>query len=753
MPDQELDLDVLVRHPAPFPTESLFGYILRLAEENGYRTPHNILALIGNRDYTFGSRRIPLLNLARVAHRQLCELERIAYFSDPSQRYVVLGNPVAWRELRRCAKVSLCPECVRSEGFIEAHWDLELMTGCPVHRCLPLSRCPKCQLRLRWVRPGQLECSCGTICGRVDGPTLPDDVAELLDIIRRKVLGLPVSSQSSTGIPLSQLSALSLTGLLSLIRTLAKFQLQLKSRKQLRDSQAVLTAAAHVLRSFPDNFHKLLWTIGEQSVSKRCGGSVRDQFSNIYFGVFYRCRAGDALETRDFLRHAFLDFAINQWRRGAITPQLLARLQRSFPKRFITTREFGKRYGLGRNTALRVLEMNSIPILTIHTGQLKHKLVDLDQLHGPPTIAKVFGLIKASAAIGVSAKVLNRLRESGHFEVKYSVKGKFLRRDGYHEHDVNHFMQRLLALNPNPMNTTLPRDCITLYKAMWRYHVTDESRANIIRGLLSGELRVLGNVDGTVRGLILSRAEFQQFAYNERARENSNARTAREVAQEIHCGVHCIRWLVEHSLLDGWNMPRASRISEQSITKFKNKYVSLVSIAREIGSRRTSGLMGYCEAKHIPMVVIPFHGSREAFVRIKDRNAVLSYRPLRVWNQRRSAERMRRLMEKEQDRLKVLLEVRKGDMTKKQAAVELGVSVTRVCQLLVRWRVGGDSALRLGLGGRPSKRKPSGGGETASRGTMRGEKAGQAANGTAATSADPSALNEDFDASGQTQAA
>ena len=234
------------------------------------------------------SRRIPLLKLARVAHRDLCELERIAYcFSDPFQHYV-LGHPVAL-ELRRHAKVSFCPECVRSAGFIEAHWDLELMTGCPVHRSLLLSRCPKCHLGLRWLRPGQLQCNCGAIFGQVDGPTLPDDEAELLDIIRGKVLRLPVSPESSTGMPISGLSALSLGGLLYLMRTLAKSHLQKKDRRQLDDPQAVVTAAAYVLRSFPDNFHKLLWRIGEQSVPERCSGGVRGQFSDIYAGIFRFC--------------------------------------------------------------------------------------------------------------------------------------------------------------------------------------------------------------------------------------------------------------------------------------------------------------------------------------------------------------------------------------------------------------------------------------------------------------------------------
>lgn len=298
MPEAPLQADGLVRHPRPYPTESLFGYVLRLAEENGYRTPFSILALMGGNSHELNTRRLPLRELARVAHRELCELERIAYHSNGPGQYRVLGRPVGCHDLKRISQVSLCPECVRSTGLIEAHWDLELMTGCPVHRSRLLSRCPKCHLGLRWQRPGQLECNCGATLERVDGPILPEDEAELLDIIRCKVLGLPVSQESSTGIPTSQLSTLGLRGLLFLMRTLAKFHLQLESVKQLDDSQSVVTAAAYVLRSFPANFHRLLWTIGEQHLPKQCGGGVRSQFSHIYTSIF-KFRAGDPPQTRN----------------------------------------------------------------------------------------------------------------------------------------------------------------------------------------------------------------------------------------------------------------------------------------------------------------------------------------------------------------------------------------------------------------------------------------------------------------------
>jgi hypothetical protein len=327
------------------------------------------------------------------------------------------------------------------------------------------------------------------------------------------------------------------------------------------------------------------------------------------------------------LGSAFLDFAINKWRRTLVHPTVLHRFQKSGPKRFITIAEFGELYGLGRRTNKRMLAMKIIPTITIRTGQTVRQLIDLQQLHEPPTVpGRIVTRQAAAARIGVSARVLSKLRASGHFEVKYLV-----RRNGYHERDIKQFIERLLDLNPNSMNRALPPDCITLYQAMCRYHGTGEGGASIIRALLSGQLRVMGNVDGTVRGLFLSRAEFQQFGRNERAQQKGNVRTAWEVAKEIHCDKLCVPHLVGRKLLYGWDTPTGWQISEESIAKFKQKYASLVSIAGEIGTN-SSGLMRHCAAKHIPMILMKYRSEeiKQAFVRLRDRDAVLSFRPRRV---------------------------------------------------------------------------------------------------------------------------
>ena len=238
----------------------------------------------------------------------------------------------------------------------------------------------------------------------------------------------------------------------------------------------------------------------------------------------------------------------------------------------------------------------------------------------------------------MSPKGLSRLRASGHFEVKYLL----LRRNGYDERDIKQFIERLLALNPTATKKPLPPDCITLSHAICHHRGTGEGGANIIRAVLSGERRVLGNVDGTVRGLFVSRAEFQQFGKNDRAREHGNVRTASEVARELCCSNGYVPGLVGLRLLDGRNTPTGWQISEQSIARFKKKYVSLPSIARETGNG-VKDLKGHCAAKHISMILVKnaYCETRQVFVPIKDRNALLSFRPAHVFNKPQAANRNR----------------------------------------------------------------------------------------------------------------
>ena len=52
-----------------------------------------------------------------------------------------------------------------------------------------------------------------------------------------------------------------------------------------------------------------------------------------------------------------------------------------------------------------------------------------------------------------------------------------------------------------------------------------EAKASIVRAMLSRKLAVVGNVDGTVAGLVVSYEEFQRLAHDERVRANEGTRS------------------------------------------------------------------------------------------------------------------------------------------------------------------------------------------------------------------------------------
>ena len=102
--------------------------------------------------------------------------------------------------------------------------------------------------------------------------------------------------------------------------------------------------------------------------------------------------------------------------------------------------------------------------------------------------------------------------------------------------------------------------------------------------MLSRELSVVGNVNGTIGGLAISLDEYKTFSQNDRARANGKARTPDEVAAELHSVRDVVPGLLERGLLRGRQIPVGLRITEQSIAAFKQRYTALASIAAEIGS-------------------------------------------------------------------------------------------------------------------------------------------------------------------------
>jgi len=242
-----------------------------------------------------------------------------------------------------------------------------------------------------------------------------------------------------------------------------------------------------------------------------------------------------------------------------------------------------------------------------------------------PTIAgKIYRLRQAAAMIGISVELLKRLKASGDFEVNHLLRTK----PGIHELDIEAFIQKLksLASPVNPADLSSPKYVCFAIVARGRYGSV-EAKASIVRAMLSKKLPVVGNVDGTVAGLVVSNEGFQRLAQDERARANEGTSTIAETARKLECNTRSVRRLVELEWLTASRASKALRVTEESIAEFKKRYVSLVSIARTTNSASWA-LQNICKRCNVPLLVAsqPSKKSSQAFIRAGQRQELLGLR-------------------------------------------------------------------------------------------------------------------------------
>jgi len=616
---------LLVRHPAPFPTESLFGYVLRLSEKNGYTTPWSLFLLAQIRQHEARSTGMKVVKLAQICNRPQNELQSISYRwpGDHLRSSRLLGHLLTPWELV-VTRPKLCPECVMEKGFIEAHFDLALMTGCPVHSRSLLSRCPGCMKPLRWFRPGLLECDCGASLRGADLPAISGAEADLLDIMRRKTLGLAAARDYPSGLPGSYLEVMSLQPLLSLVGMLGRCRMGVDQDSDRRNPQRIILAAASVLADWPNNFCRLLRGITEGVPKDSSTGVARGRLGGIYRSLFSLRGILPAAEG-DFLRIAFLGFVRDDWKPAFIDQKLMRRLGTDQSERFISRAAFARRYGIDTRTAARFVEDQGVPSRSFRWGESERKLIDSAAARLPPTVpGKIYRLRQAAAMIGISSGLLKHLKASGDFEVAHRLRTK----PGFHELDIEAFVQKLKRLAPlmNPADPSLPKYVPFAIVARGWYGSV-EVKANIVRAVLSGELPIVGNADGTVAGLLASYEGFQRLAHDERARANGGTRTIAEAARQLECNTRSVRRLVELEWLRATPTPKAFRVTEESIAAFKKRYVSLLSIARMTNSASWA-LRNICKRRNLPMLVAsqPSKKSSQAFIRAGQRQELLGLR-------------------------------------------------------------------------------------------------------------------------------
>jgi hypothetical protein len=607
----------LVRHPAPQPTSSLLGYVLQVSQANGFSSPWSVVRRAGLEQHEIRGTGIRVEKIATITNCSTADLNALGYSDPDSKRYCrLLGHRLLPSNLD-LQTPRICPRCIQARGFIEAHWDLAFMIGCPVHLCRAISLCLACGEPLRWFRQGLLRCHCGA---RLQSNTsvpigLPE--CDLLQIIRTKVLRLLPLTDFGTGLPILELHRLELRSLLRVIAVVGDSS-RIFDGYAKRDNSpaATVSAAAMALSVWPVNFVNLLQQMGGRATKNR--HDIRDQFAPLYNSLFGR-RPTERPEDLDFIRTAFLDFVSNQWDGRKVDIRALKRVCNQVPTRYMSRAELARFLCVDPRTIKRHADLKQLPI---EKRSHSTELFDRNQFRFVGSRPdKILNFRQAAREIGVSVMVLRSIKDTGEFEVRHQLH----RQRGFHEHDVFSFKDKMLALAPGEPSCATDLQVITVGESLQKACQSTGEKANLIRDLLTRKILVIGQTEGTLQGLLILSDDLCAFIKRERRNEFGHVMTCANAAKSLNCEIDTVRGLIERKLLCGRKTARGWEIAECSVEEFSRLFVRLSRVAGLIGTSSRC-LTALCARNKLELCEIKLRrGGVQPFVRRQMVDTIVEY--------------------------------------------------------------------------------------------------------------------------------
>src|SRR5258708_17732668 len=151
----------LVVRATPRTGESLRGFVLRIAQANGYCGIAPLLQL-ARLPPTFASRTSTLQNLAELFDGlvDVDDLHAGSHWSSIERGSRYQNATISPVDIN-LAHPKVCPMCLKETGFARLVWELRVAITCWRHGCSLLDQCSVCGRRLTWGRKALSACTCG----------------------------------------------------------------------------------------------------------------------------------------------------------------------------------------------------------------------------------------------------------------------------------------------------------------------------------------------------------------------------------------------------------------------------------------------------------------------------------------------------------------------------------------------------------------------------------------------------------------
>ncbi len=175
---------MLIRTPRPMERESLAGFLLRLAEQNGYHSP---LLFLGH--YNWKPSGVYYLTAEALGRRTGISVDFLEgvvaqHAKSSGSRYTRFGPSLMLTSHLELSAVPVCSDCIEQGLPHLALFHIIWVTACPHHGKELITLCPACKRPLDSRRPALNRCRCGeSVIRKLPPKTLDPNYLALLRVL------------------------------------------------------------------------------------------------------------------------------------------------------------------------------------------------------------------------------------------------------------------------------------------------------------------------------------------------------------------------------------------------------------------------------------------------------------------------------------------------------------------------------------------------------------------------------------------
>lgn len=269
--------------------ESLAGYLIRIAEANGYpgtrwlgeaigfSTDHRSIASLGGF--------LEPLSLLLGQPQEILEIMsfRAGVTSNASDLLMPPGYRIQRYEID-LRRPKVCADCLKQYGHDQIYWSLYAIQFCPEHGTALTEECGACGTKVSWGRGHVLPCNC--FCSNTD-ELASENVMDLTRHIANVVLSsdrYPIANQfPKEFLELGLSDKLKVIAFLGMSRT-GRFKIGLKAmtKRTLSEHREIVRHAANALADWPNGLERHFASFFERQKLKQDEFNLRDRHDSFY---------------------------------------------------------------------------------------------------------------------------------------------------------------------------------------------------------------------------------------------------------------------------------------------------------------------------------------------------------------------------------------------------------------------------------------------------------------------------------------